>query len=212
MSGEQMRAQDAAQHACMLYRLLTDNGAGARERLDHFLRLAHAAFVQDEIIGTAHDTKGVDMDEEYRLALDGAAFDAKRGFVLHALYISPSFVGVFCPRTAARPYLCNPEKISEYFLDPASPFVEIYSQHATGITTLETFIALGTAGWIALKPWEEMAHWRTVSPVAASLEIRLLTGEAMTARERRDATQFTLGAGAADEQRLLEAPPPDSDE
>ena len=213
VSKEMMRQQRAHFFQDELYRLLTDNGTTAREHdeclqaLNRHVRLARGGLQLDGVLQYPAERSGIArIVERYMGEVLGSRDPlAKRAFLLVALRLSPSYVAVFCPRDGASKFLCNPEKMARFVQGADTEFSTAFAEYIVSTTSKDMFVARATNEWASMEPWAGMQQWKAVSPVASSLEIKMLTGQPVDAAERRIASQYLLPASGTEAIRAAAA-------
>ena len=154
-----------------LYHLMVHAGV---EELNEYVMLTRNSLTEQGVYPilapttTTTTVTGDPEDEEvceriYRDILEEQDVTYKRAYIWVTLIICPQFVRIFCPADLSEPFLCDPEKMSQYLTRVNSPLTRLFAFYMSGQVTTAAFVAMATAGWFQLQPWKDIRLWANIS-------------------------------------------------
>jgi hypothetical protein len=186
----------------MIYNLMTNNTSDGLTLLTQFAELGYRKLLEEDFY--PHDPKRADdakiWDSTFRNLLQSPDSLEKRAFIWMALYMSPKFVDIFCPRGGgtdegggerAAKYLTDAKLLTFFLKNDNSPFVNVFEAMLKPANTESTFSRLfassivplydfesfainATMEWVRMQPWRDMDTWLATDPNLPSIELRML--------------------------------------
>lgn len=121
------------------------------------------------------------------IALEGKDVIAKKYLIWLALYLSPTFISVFCPppdlTNAPKAFLVDPDKMIQMVATENCPFFYLVGEMISGTIDVRTFVTCCTVEWNSMDPWENMDEYKAISNNEKSTEHLILEGKKLQVKK-----------------------------
>jgi hypothetical protein len=164
----------------IIYNIMTNNSEEGLEILSEYVKLFYEIIKQEcgYPFLSDDDSHAQVWDKGFSILSQTNNVGWKRAFIWSTLLLSTTAVEKICPKSE-KPYLTNPQKLSDFVFKKDSPLITYYSDlilphfdDTSDVSDMNAFASSVTVEWIKLFPWDQSEVWQKINPMQTSTELK----------------------------------------